>query len=95
MLLLFRGFPGFLSRLANTALLGVPMCSPDHISAFHYAMSFSGAKTVTYSSLSHHINGSLEKEKKKKRERERERESGRERFCIDDEFGTVKHKERG
>ena len=75
MLLLFRGFPGFLSRLANTALLGVPMCSPDHISAFHYAMSFSGAKTVTYSSLSHHINGSLEKEKKKKkRERERERE---------------------
>ena len=88
MLLLFRGFPGFLSRLANTALLGVPMCSPDHISAFHYAMSFSGAKTVTYSSLSHHINGSLEKEKKK-------RERGRERFCIDDEFGTVKHKERG
>lgn len=89
MLPLFRGFPGFLSGLANTAPLGVPMYSPDHISAFHYAMSFSGAKTVTYLSLSHHINGSLEKKKKKKGER------GRERFSIDDEFGTVKHQERG
>ena len=38
---------------------------------------------MTYTSLSHHINESLEKKNR----------GGR--VSIDDEFGTVKHKERG